>query len=49
MSKGWFYKVQAYWQYMKSPKGRYEWRSYGIALLLWIVLSILAMRIMDSL
>lgn len=49
MSKPWFYKIQAYWQYMNSPKGRYEWRSYGVAILLWIVLSILAMRIIGSL
>lgn len=25
----------AYWQYVRSPKGAYEWRSYLWAILLW--------------
>lgn len=39
----WLTYVKLYIQYVKSPKGRYEWRSFGLALLLWILLSLLVM------
>ncbi|MDY3974559.1 hypothetical protein [uncultured Veillonella sp.] len=39
----WLTYAKLYIQYMKSPKGRYEWRSFGLALLLWILLSLVIM------
>ena len=40
----WLDALQAYWQYMHSPKGRYEWRGYCLvigALLISVLLVIL--------
>ncbi len=38
----WLTNVKLYVKYMKSPKGRYEWRSFGWAIFLWIIISLVA-------
>ena len=32
--------VKAYFHYMKSPKGAYEWKSYGIVIVILGIVSL---------
>lgn len=38
-------RLRAYWAYMRSPKGAYEWRYYALAILSWIGISLLVMGV----
>lgn len=40
---------KAYYKYIQTPKGRYEWISYGKALLLFIVICIIILKGVDYL
>ena len=47
--KGIIALCKAYYRYIQTPKGRYEWTSYGKALPLFMVIGIIILKGVDYL
>ncbi|MBD8975777.1 MAG: hypothetical protein EGQ89_03540 [Veillonella magna] len=45
----WYYYIRCYLAYINTAKGRYEWVSYVKAIVLWLVISLILIRIVKSL